>query len=234
MRYIRPRLYRESHLSYDELDLDIFTYQHIVGRFFDTEQAAMKYLHKVISDHGSEKQVDDFTVVKDSNKYRILPKATDIELRRHKASEFIHRYGVISSPSLTHITHPLYAYVDYKYIDELKKFGVEYVFKPIKELDLSGAVTRYIKKIGIKNVIITSDNIKIFEPSTITDELVNKYRNMVTDCLNDFNSRLGTTYYIKETNIGREIIFTLDRYRRDEEEFLAVVYMTSLKKPEMI
>ena len=67
--------------------------------------------------------------------------------------KFIKRYGILSSEDLRYITHPLYAYVEYKHINKIKELGVLYDFKPIKNIELNGVLSRFIKEKGHTNNI---------------------------------------------------------------------------------
>ena len=54
----------ETHLSYDEIYLDIFTNKYLVGRWFKNEDEAHEYLKSVISN--SDKTIDDYYINKDN------------------------------------------------------------------------------------------------------------------------------------------------------------------------
>jgi len=73
-----------------------------------------------------------------------------------QAAEFINKYGIISSPDLRYITHPLYAYISYKYIDKIKEFGVKYRFSPIYDINFGGVLSRFIKEKGHVNTLFNN------------------------------------------------------------------------------
>lgn len=212
---IRDFLNENEHLNYDQLDLDIFTKRYIVGRWFSSESEAKLYLKSII-DKSDNKDINDFVVIKDENDktlkpYRIYPNPSNIELRRNEASKFIKRYGILSSEDLRYITHPLYAYVEYKYINKIKELGVLYDFKPIKNIELNGVLSRFIKEKGHTNNITGRGGLKFYNYGVFgVDDKYNmsindikKIRRDVEVILNNFNNILGTDYYIIKT-IGKE------------------------------
>ena len=211
---IREYLNENEHLNYDQLDLDIFTNNYIVGRWFSSESEAKLYLKSII-DKSDNKDINDFVIIKDEKDmslkpYRIYPKPSSIELRRNEASRIIKRYGILSSKDLRYITYPLYAYVEYKHINKIKELGVLYDFKPIKKIDLNDVLSRFIKENGHTNVI-TGSELKFYNYGVfgVEDEYnmsindIKKIRKDVEVILNNFNNILGTDYYIIKT-IGEE------------------------------
>ena len=216
------RDFLNEHLTYDELDLDWFTRNYIVGRWFGSQSDATKYLESII-DKSNDKDINDFVIIKDEKDnslkpYRIYPKPTDMELRRHEASNFIKRYGILSSPDLRYITYPLYAYVEYKRINKIKELGVVYEFKPIEEIQLNGVLTRFLKENGHTNNITSGGELKLYNYDVfgVDDEYsmslndIEKIKTDVELLLNKFNNRLGTDYYIVKT-LGKETDESLKR-----------------------
>jgi len=212
---LREYLNENEQLNYDQLDLDIFTNRYIVGRWFSSESEAKLYLKSII-DKSDNKDINDFFVIKDENDkslkpYRIYPKPSNIELRRNEASKFIKRYGILSSKDLRYITHPLYAYVEYKYINKIKELGVLYNFKPLKNIELNGVLSRFIKEKGHTNNITGRGELKFYNYGVfgVGDEYnmsindIKKIKRDVEVILNNFNNILGTDYYIIKT-IGKE------------------------------
>lgn len=211
----REFLNENEHLNYDQLELDIFTNNYIVGRWFSSESEAKIYLKSII-DKSDNKDINDFVIIKDEKDkslkpYRIYPKPSNIELRRNEASKFIKRYGILSSEDLRYITHPLYAYVEYKHINKIKELGVLYDFKPIKNIELNGVLSRFIKENGHTNVITGGGELKFYNYGVfgVDDEYnmsindIKKIKRDVEVILNNFNNILGTDYYIIKT-IGKE------------------------------
>jgi hypothetical protein len=99
-----------EHLSYDEMDLRGIDHK-LVGRHFKSVEDATEYLKKLIEDEGYEEfSISDFDIVDDKggtlSPFKIYRKPNELELRRKEASEFIKKYGIISSPDLRYITHP--------------------------------------------------------------------------------------------------------------------------------
>lgn len=200
----------KTHLSYDEMDLDPFTNRYIVGRYFESEEEAIEYLESIISK--SDKSIEDFMVIKEEGNtlkpYRIYPKPSDDEVRRNEASKFIKQYGILSSKDLRYITHPLYAYIEYKYIDRIKELGVSYRFKPLSEIDMNGPLSRYLKERGYNNNI-TGKKLSFFsyvpfdvvDENSITEEEVNEMRERSQELLNDFNNIIGTDYFISDVEL---------------------------------
>jgi hypothetical protein len=72
----------------------------------------------------------------------------DIKSRQEEAADLIKRYGHFSSPDLRYITRPLYSYIEYENFGRLKELGVKYRFTPISEINLNGALSRFIKERG--------------------------------------------------------------------------------------
>ena len=59
------RDFLNEHLTYDELDLDWFTRNYIVGRWFGSQSDATKYLESII-DKSNDKDINDFVIIKDA------------------------------------------------------------------------------------------------------------------------------------------------------------------------
>ena len=278
MKYIKAYKTFEN-LTYDEMDLTGFDHKFIVGRWFASEEEAMEYLKKSIETYTENPNphvkpefrheykadpisVDDYIVDKKEGDtslkpYRLRRKPSEMESRRKEASEFIKQYGIISSPDLRYITHPLYSYFDYKHIGKLKELGVNYRFRPISEINLDPVLQRELKtKFG--SVLIQQGRLKFFSLDDSFDkDYIKDLKLKVEEELNKFNSKLGTDYFISKTYTKESNDTLLAKARRllndddgsvdvkydtvefglqrghDEEEFLAVVPMESLEKPKM-
>jgi hypothetical protein len=262
---MRKLKYIKEFLNYDELDLDLFSNRYIVGRWFYSEEDALEYLKSVIK-NSNNKNISDFIIWKDekdksSKPYRILPKPSDMELRRAKASEFIKKHAILSS-GLKYVTYPLYAFVDYKHIDRIKQLGVSYSFKPISEINLNSVLSRHLRERGYFNSIGDDNILKLYGRQKMSESEVKTLYQSVENLLDNFNYLIGTDYYIqkeikKETDssIAKQLINKLDsenynpnlefnkEYKsvdfllkrgKDEEEFLAVISMESPEKPKML
>jgi hypothetical protein len=207
---IRKYLKENTYLSYDELDLDSFTNRYIVGRWFSSEDDANGYLESVIG-YSNGKNISDFLVVRDSTDntlkpYRIYPIPSNNELKRNEASKFIKKHAILSSPDSRYVTHPLYAFVEYKNIDKIKEFGVEYRFKPLKELDLDGALSRFIKMNGHTNTfygkklsLYNYDKFDVLDENSMQLTDIKIIKTKIEELLNRFNNILGTDYFITKT-----------------------------------
>lgn len=201
-------------LNYDQLDLDSFANMYIVGKWFGSEDDANTYLKSVIN-KSNDKNISDFIVIKDDEDktlkpYRIYPKPSNIELKRNEASKFVKKYGILSSQDLRYVTYPLYAFVEYKHINKIKELGVLYRFKPLKEIDLNGVLSRFLKENGHTNNIISNelklynyDAFNIDDENSITLTDIKYIKKTIQDLLNKFNNILGSDYYITKT-IGKE------------------------------
>jgi len=272
MKYIKAYKTFEN-LTYDEMDLTGFDNKFIVGRWFGNEEEAMEYLKKSIEEYKQLKNdvfykgsddvtLDDYTVGKKEGDtslkpYRLFRKPTEMESRRKEASEFIKKYGIISSPDLRYITHPLVSYFDYKHIGKLKELGVNYRFRPITEINLDPVLQRELKtKFG--SVLIQQGRLRFFSLDDSFDkEYIKELKLKVEEELNKFNKKIGTDYFISKTYTKESNDTLLAKSRRllndddrpvnikydtvefglqrghDEEEFLAIVPMESLEKPKM-
>jgi hypothetical protein len=272
MKYIKAYKTFEN-LAYDEMDLTGFDHKFIVGRWFANEEEAMEYLKKSIEEYKQLKNdgfykgsddvtLDDYTVGKKEEDtslkpYRLFRKPTEMESRRKEASEFIKKYGIISSPDLRYITHPLVSYFDYKHIGKLKELGVNYRFRPITEINLDPVLQRELKtKFG--SVLIQQGRLRFFSLDDSFDkEYIKELKLKVEEELNRFNKKIGTDYFISKTYTKESNDTLLAKARRllndddrpvnikydtvefglqrghDEEEFLAIVPMESLEKPKM-
>lgn len=256
----------ETHLTYDEIDMDSFTNNYLCGRWFRYEDEALEYLKSVIGN--SNKTIDDYYINKNdkyasSKPYQIFPKPSNKDINRKEASLFIKKYGIIASPSTNYVRHPLYAYIEYKHIDKLKELGVRYKFKPITEIDLNGALSRFIKISGHTNTLFGDNVLKFYNtPYDMDIKYIKNFKKEVEDILNKFNNLLGSDYYIEKTfanktddTIRRQLRNKLDdknytsnvefenKYKdvsfllkrgNDENEFLAEVAMDSIDKPKML
>lgn len=251
-----------ENLTYDEMDLTGFDHKYLVGRSFSSIDDALDYLKKSLEEYTYETyDISDFDVVDTKDRtlkpFKIYRKPNDLELRRKEASEFIKKYGIISSPDLRYITHPLYSYFDYKHIGKLKELGINYRFRPIGEINLDPVLQRELKtKFG--SVLIQQGRLKFFSLDDSFDkEYIKDLKLKVEEELNKFNSKLGTDYFIYKTytkesndtllanakrllnNDDRVVDIKYDTVEfglqrgHDEEEFLAIVEMESLEKPKM-
>ena len=180
-----------------------------------------------------------------------------------QAAEFINKYGIISSPDLRYITHPLYAYISYKYIDKIKEFGVKYRFSPIYDINFGGVLSRFIKEKGHVNTLFNNRlklyNYKLYnfgDEYSMSKEDLLIIKNHISDILSEFNNKIGTEYYIKKS-IGRETSSSIERGilnklsnnfsekekrykdiefvldRYKEDEYLAIIPMDNINKPKM-
>lgn len=211
-RTIREYMISEGHLSYDEIDTDGFTNRYIVGRFFESEEDANDYLESIIH-KSDDKTIKDFLIVKDDSDtslkpYRIYPTPTDMEIKRNKASKFIQKYGILSTKDLRYITYPLYAYLDYRYINKIKEFGISYQFKPIDTINLDGPLSRFMKENGHINNIIGGElklynysNFDVIDENSISLSEVSKIRNDIQILLDEFNNIVGTDYFISKDKL---------------------------------
>lgn len=207
----------DENLTYDELDLDYFARRYLVGKWFDTEEDAKKYLLSVIDESGG-KNVEDYVVVRKEEDFRIYPKPSDMESRRKEASEFIREYGISSSPDKRYVTHPLYAYVEYVHIGKIKELGVSYRFEPLGKIVLTDILSGFIKEKGYQHSLIKSSNLeytsvlRIYDFSyfdvddeySVTKEEIDSITKKVSGLLNEFNNKLGSDYYIH----SRKLVLT--------------------------
>lgn len=203
----------ETHLTYDEVDLDIFSNKYLVGKWFGSEKEAIKYLKSII-DH-TEKDIEDFYVFKDKKDsslkpYKIYPKPSDKEIKRNEASKFIKKYGILSSKDLRYVTYPLYAYVEYKHIDKIKELGVKYQFKPLNKINLYPILSRFIKEKGYPNNI-TDAEMKFYNygsfgvdgDNSMGVDDIKIIKSKVNELLNEFNDLIGSDFYIDITNMDQ-------------------------------
>jgi hypothetical protein len=214
----------DENLTYDELDLDSFTRCYLVGKSFKTEEETKKYLLSVI-DESRDKNVEDYVVVREDGDttlkpFRIYPKASDMELRRKEASEFIKKNGILSTPSMRYVTYPLYAYVEYEHIGKIKELGVSYRFEPLGKIVLTDILSRFVKEKGYHHSLMKTDYLeytsilRIYEFShfgvddeySVTKEEIDRITKKVSGLLNEFNNKLGSDYYIH----SRKLVQTED------------------------
>ncbi len=258
-------------LEYDQMDLTYFDNRYIVGRWFKDGEEAMEYLAKSISAYDEERkgrshmspvEMVDYEARKvegdaSLKPYKLYRKPSGAEARRAEAAEFIKKNGIISSPSLRYVTHPLCAYLEYKHISELKRLGINYRFRPISEIDLDPVLQRELKeKFG--SVLIQNGRLRFFSlDSTFDRDYIKDLKARVEEELARFNAKLGTDYFVAKTYTKESTDTLQARARRllndddrpvevkydtlefglqrghDEQEFLAVVPMDTLEKPKM-
>ena len=177
------------------------------------------------------------------------------ETRRKLAGEYILKNGYYSSPDLRYITRPLYGYIEHRNIRKLKDLGVKYRFVPIGEINLNGALSYHIKKNGYSNLIQGGIIKFIFNEPKSKDE-IRVLTDDINELVNSFNDKLGTNYTITRVtgnmtsdSMRRSLTSKLtgeeDRFekqydsiglvleRGDEEEYLAIIPMEDIDKPEM-
>lgn len=259
-RQIRE-LIREAFLSYDQMDLDEFTRNHIVGRSFSSEGEALGYLKSVIGKSENKiygKRIEDFQVIKDEKSetlkpYRIYPVPNEGDMKRFEAMEFIQKNAIMASK------YAPYAYLDYKHIDKIKELGVRYRFLPIKEIDLNGPLQDRLKKDGFGSVLIQGNVMKLFStPDEMDLKYIKDLKNKIGKSIQGFNDSLGTNFEITKTFAektsdsmrgsltdklkGEEgndfetkyktLAFQLER--GDEDEFFAQIPMDGTGKPFML
>jgi hypothetical protein len=201
MKYIKTF---ESHLRYDEIDLDIFTSQFLVGRSFRSEEDAKVYLNKSLEHDSKERGMEDFTTIKTDSgtltPYKIYPLPTDREINRNEASKFIEKHGYVNG------FYPMYAYIEYKHIDEIKRLGVKYVFKPLSELKLTDLLNDYVGKVDGLEFTRVVDNpnsnsnhstiLKSYFSESVDKKESKKLYNSLISYVNSFNDKIGSDYHV--------------------------------------
>lgn len=176
--------------------------------------------------------------------------------KQEEAAEIIKRYGHFSSPDLRYLTRPLYAYIEYENFGRLKDLGVKYRFTPISEINLNGALSRFIKERGVFNGI-GGNIIRLYNDEPVTKSDISRIKRKIQNIIDEFNSKLRTNYQIDGVvgdkssdtlrnqlnqkltgsefnvestynNIGIKI------YRGVEDEYLATIPMDEIDKPQML
>ena len=180
----------------------------------------------------------------------------DIKSRQEEAAGLIKRYGHFSSPDLRYITRPLYSYIEYENFGRLKELGVKYRFTPISEINLNGALSRFIKERGVFNGI-GGNIIRLYNDEPVTKSDISRIRGKIQNIIDEFNSKLRTNYQIdgvvgdKSSDTLRNQLnqkLTGGEYnieptynnigikisRGFEDEYLATIPMDEIDKPQML
>lgn len=252
MRHLRRYGLFEK-LTYDEMDLTPFDNRYIVGRWFANEEDAMEYLRKSIAEYKyGEVSEDDYEVKKEDGDtslkpYRLFRKPTELESRRKEAADFLRDNAIAIKGNF--FTGGVWAHslVEYKHIDTLKRLGINYRFRPIKELNLDPILQDELKKV-FGSVLIHQGRLRFFSlKSSFDKEYIKDLKAHVEEELDKFNKMLGTDYFVSKTFTKESTDTQLAKARRllkdddrpvevrydavefelqrghDEEEFLAVI-----------
>ena len=140
-------------LTYDEMDLTPFDNRYIVGRWFASEDDAMEYLRKSITDYKyGEVSEDEYFVHKEEGDgslkpYRLYRKPTEMEITRKEADDFLDKNAIRTGQTMFTGGVWAHSFVEYKHIDELKRLGVSYRFRPIKEINLDPVLQKELKPV---------------------------------------------------------------------------------------
>ena len=273
MKYIKEYKTFENNLTYDEMDLTGFDHKFIVGRWFANEEDAMEYLKKSVEEYeqlrndgwykGSDDvTIDDYTISKDEKDtslkpYRLFRKPTEIESRRKEADDFLNKNSIRTGQTMFTGGVWAHSFVEYKHIDELKRLGVSYRFRPIKEINLDPVLQKELKPV-FGSVLIQQGRLRFFSLDYSFDkDYIKDLKLKVEEELNKFNRKLGTDYFISKTytkesndtllaNAKRllngddrtvdvkydTVEFGLQR-GHDEEEFLAIIPEDEKGMPKM-
>lgn len=278
MKYIKAYKTFEN-LTYDEMDLTGFDHSYIVGRWFASEEEAMEYLKKSIDAYTENPNphvkpefrheykadpvsVDDYIVDKKEGDtslkpYRLRRKPTEMESRRKEAADFLNKNSIRTGQTMFTGGVWAHSFVEYKHIDTLKRLGVAYRFRPIKELNLDPVLQKELKPV-FGSVLIQQGRLRFFSLEYSFDkDYIKDLKLKVEEELNKFNSKLGTDYFISKTytkesndtllaNAKRllngddrtvdvkydTVEFGLQR-GHDEEEFLAIIPEGDKGMPKM-
>ena len=252
-----------ENLTYDEMDLTGFDHRYIVGRWFESEAAAMEYLNKSIDDYKhDEVSADDYFVKKQEGDtslkpYRLYRKPTEMESRRKEADDFLKKNAIRTGQTLFTGGVWAHSFVEYKHIDELKRLGIAYRFRPIKEINLDPVLQKELKGV-FGSVLIQQGRLKFFSLDYSFDkDYIKDLKARVEEELNKFNKKLGTDYFVAKTYTKESTDTQLARARRllndddrpvnvmydtvefglqrghDEEEFLAIIPEGERGMPKM-
>ena len=273
MKYIKEYKTFENNLTYDEMDLTGFDHKFIVGRWFANEEDAMEYLKKSVEEYeqlrndgwykGSDDvTIDDYTISKDEKDtslkpYRLFRKPTEIESRRKEADDFLNKNSIRTGQTMFTGGVWAHSFVEYKHIDELKRLGVSYRFRPIKEINLDPVLQKELKPV-FGSVLIQQGRLRFFSLEYSFDkDYIKDLKLKVEEELNKFNSKLGTDYFISKTYTKESNDTLLVKARRllndddrpvdvkydtvefalqrghDEEEFLAIIPEGEKGMPKM-
>ena len=180
----------------------------------------------------------------------------DIKSRQEEAAELIKQYGHYSSPDLRYITRPLYAYIEYENFGRIKELGVKYRFTPISEINLNGALSRFIKERGVFNGI-GGNIIRLYNDEPVTKSDISRVKRKIQNIIDEFNTKLRTNYQIDGV-VGEKSSDTLRNQlnqkltgsefnieptynnigikisRGFEDEYLATIPMDEIDKPQML
>ena len=250
-------------LTYDEMDLTPFDNRYIVGRWFGSEDDAMEYLRKSIADYKyDEVDVDDYFVHKEEGDgslkpYRLFRKPTEIETRRKEADDFLRKNAIRTGQTMFTGGVWAHSFVEYKHIDELKRLGIAYRFRPIKEINLDPVLQKELKAV-FGSVLIQQGRLKFFSlESSFDRNYIKDLKASVEEELAKFNDKLGTDYFVQKTYAEESTDTQLSRARRllndddrpvnvmynsvefglqrghDEEEFLAIIPEDEKGMPRM-
>jgi hypothetical protein len=273
MKYIKEYKTFENNLTYDEMDLTGFDHKFIVGRWFANEEDAMEYLKKSVEEYeqlrndgwykGSDDvTIDDYTISKDEKDtslkpYRLFRKPTEIESRRKEAADFLNKNSIRTGQTMFTGGVWAHSFVEYKHIDTLKRLGVAYRFRPIKEINLDPVLQKELKQV-FGSVLIQQGRLRFFSLEYSFDkDYIKDLKLKVEEELNKFNSKLGTDYFISKTYTKESNDTLLAKARRllndddrpvdvkydtvefalqrghDEEEFLAIIPEGEKGMPKM-
>lgn len=220
-------------LTYDEMDLTPFDNRYIVGRWFTSEDEAMEYLRKSIADYKyDEVDEDDYFVHKEEGDgslkpYRLYRKPTEIETRRKEADEFLSKNAIRTGQTMFTGGVWAHSFVEYKHIDELKRLGVAYRFRPIKEINLDPVLQKELKRV-FGSVLIQQGRLKFFSLDNSFDkDYIKDLKVSVEEELSKFNKKLGTDYFVAKTYAEESTDTQLSRARRllnDDDRPVNVVY----------
>lgn len=204
------------------MELDHFDNKYLVGRYFKSKEEALEYLKVFLIKDNSTKTIDDYDIV-DSNDntlrpFRIFPKPSDRDKRRAEAEKFIKEKCLVKT------IIPKEAYFKYSDIAIVKELGIKYTFKPIGKVNLNNVLSDFLKSKGHTNSINGNELMLYnFSKFDILDEHGNEFdddealiiKKDIEDLLNEFNSILGTEFYISET-IKKETSDSIARTLRHE------------------
>jgi len=272
MKYIKAYKTFEN-LTYDEMDLTGFDHKFIVGRWFANEEEAMEYLKKSIEEYKQLKNdgfykgsddvtLDDYTVGKKEGDtslkpYRLFRKPTEMESRRKEAIEFLNKNSIRTGQTMFTGGVWAHSFVEYKHIDTLKKLGIAYRFRPIKDINLDPVLQKELKPV-FGSILIQQGRLRFFNLDYSFDkDYIKELKLRVEEELNKFNSKLGTDYFISKTYTKESNDTLLAKAKRllndddrpvdvkydtvefglqrgyDEEEFLAIIPEGEKGMPKM-
>ena len=243
----------DNRIYFSDTDEDDETYHEKI------RQPLLRHYGKRIKEKYDEvMSSNDEEIIQESIR-RILREETnsdDVKSRQEEAAELIKRYGHYSSPDLRYITRPLYAYIEYENFGRLKELGVKYRFTPISEINLNGALSRFIKERGVFNGIGGSI-IRLYNDEPVTKSDISRIKRKIQNIIDEFNTKLRTNYQIDGV-VGEKSSDTLRNQlnqkltdsefnmeptynnigikisRGFEDEYLATIPMDEIDKPQML